>query len=200
MQLKYDQEIVLLTTENRELQARLNSAERHQFTEVENLKRKYTALHMDDSEALRSTHTQEVRFLLEEIDKLRIALTDKSTELQIQFQDRKEIKERYDLDLGQKIIEINELKNKLLVLESQSSKEIRELDAKRLLERSRTAVVMEGSKESTNYLEKEIQKLTRELSEKNSQLENLTKSYLAEKKKNEDSQKIFNDKLTEVRR
>jgi len=28
------------------------------------------------------------------------------------------------------------------------------LDAKRSLERSRTAVVIEGSKESTNYLEK----------------------------------------------
>lgn len=155
---------------------------------------------MDDSEAMRSTHTQEVRFLLEEIDKLRLALTDKSTELQIQFQDRREIKERYDLDLGQKIAEINELKNKLMVVESQANREIRDLDAKRSLERSRTAIVIEGSKESTIYLEKEIQKLTRDLSDKNNQLENLTKSYLSEKKRNEESQKTFNDKLTEVRR
>jgi hypothetical protein len=92
IQSKYDQEIGLLTAENRDLKGRLGTAERQQFAEVEGLKRKYTALHLDDSEALRSTHTQEVRFLLEEIDKLRLSLADKTTELQIQFQDRREIK------------------------------------------------------------------------------------------------------------
>jgi hypothetical protein len=53
---------------------------------------------------------------------LRLALTDKSTELQIQFQDRRELKEQYDYDLSQKIVDINELKNKLMVVESETNK------------------------------------------------------------------------------
>ena len=58
IQSKYDHEIGMLTAENHELKGKLGTTERQQFAEVEGLKRKYTALHMDDSEALRSTHTQ----------------------------------------------------------------------------------------------------------------------------------------------
>lgn len=96
--------------------------ERDQAVEIETLRRKYTSLHLDDSEAMRSTHTQEVRFLLEEIDKLRGSLGDKATELQLQFQDRREMQERFDQEMILKNNDISNLKNQLLVLEASANK------------------------------------------------------------------------------
>jgi chromosome segregation ATPase len=114
-QEKYEAEINFLNVENKDLKERLLLGERDQAVEIEALRRKYTSLHLDDSEALRSTHTQEVRFLLEEIDKLRASLGDKATELQLQFQDRREQQERFDQELLSKNNEIANLKNQLMI-------------------------------------------------------------------------------------
>lgn len=77
-------------------------------------------------------------------------------------------KQEYDANICKYIAEINNLKNLLLIQESQKNQEIRELSAKTELERSRTVGIIGNTKESTNFMDREIRKLTEEINSKNS--------------------------------
>lgn len=85
-----------------------------------------------------------------------------------------------------------------MIQQTQRTQQIRELNAKTELERSRTVGIIGSSKESTTFMDRQIRKLTEDITQKNIQLDNLTKNLLAEKRKNDDQSKVFNDKVTKL--
>lgn len=81
----------------------------------------------------------------------------------------------YEREIEEKIGEINNLNRSLLSIEDVKNREIRDISAKRELEKSRTSGVVSSRKENNQFMDKQLRKLNEEVLEKAIRVENLTR-------------------------
>ena len=81
--------------------------------------------------------------------------------------------------------EINTLSKKMMQLEEDRLREVRDLTNRRELERSRTSGAVSSRKEANLYIEKQLRKLNEEVLEKTIAIENVSRELLKEKRKHE---------------
>lgn len=91
--------------------------------------------------------------------------------------------------------EINTLSKKIIQLEDDKIREIKDLTNRRELEKSRTTGVVNSRKESSLYIQKQLRKLNEEVLEKTLAIENISRQLLKEKKKHEETEKAYKKKI-----
>jgi hypothetical protein len=134
---------------------------------------------------LKSTHTTEIDFLFQEIAQLRASIETYKSKLDVKDHENITLKASYERELGMNAAEINSLSKKIIQLEEDKIREIKDLNNRRELEKSRTNGVVSSRKESTLYIEKQLRKLNEEVLDKTIAIENINRELLKEKKKHE---------------
>lgn len=91
--------------------------------------------------------------------------------------------------------EINSLSKKIIQIEDDKQKEVKDLSSKRELERSRTSGMVSSRKESNQYIEKQLRKLNEDILEKTIAVENVNRELNKEKRRHEETVKSMKKKV-----
>lgn len=108
------------------------------------------------------------------------------------------MKESYEREIHEKISEINNLHKKYLTFEENMNKQIKEINSKRELERSRTSGLVSSRKENNQFMDKQLRKLNEEVLDKTIRIESISRELNKMKKKLEETEKNYTKKFQEM--
>ncbi len=96
--------------------------------------------------SLKYVHTTQVEFLFKEIAQLRASIETYKSKLDVKDHENNTLKASYERELAMNTSEINSLSKKLIQLEDDKLKEIKDLTNRRELEKSRTSGIVNSRK------------------------------------------------------
>lgn len=177
------------------LEKQLKESESDREAEFQDIRDKYSRLTAEEMSSLKNTHTNEIQFLFQEIAQLRAGVDAYNSKLEIKDHEISTVKQSYEREISMNTSEINTLNKKIIQLEEEKLREIRDLTNRRELEKSRTSGMVNSRKETTQYIEKQLRKLNEEVLEKTIGIENISRELNKEKKKHEETTKNMNKKI-----
>ena len=180
------------------LEKQINENEKSREEDYQTIKKKYDQLSSDEVSELKSSHTNEIEFLFKEITQLRASINTYDSKIDLKDHEILCLRESYERQLALNTKEINTLSKKIIQLDEDKAKEIKDLTNKRELERSRTSGIVNSKKQSNQYIEKQLRKLNEDILEKTIGIENVTRKLNKEKKKLEDTTKAYEKKIEDI--
>jgi chromosome segregation ATPase len=115
------------------LERQLGENEQNRQGEFDAIREKYSRLTQEETNALKNTHTNEVDFLFTEIAHLRASLETQHSKLSVKDHENATLKASYERELSANTGEINTLSKKLMQLEEDRLREVRDLTNRREL-------------------------------------------------------------------
>jgi len=109
------------------------------------------------------------------------------------------MKESYERELTSNVSEINSLNKVISKLQDEQNKEIRDLNSKRELERSRTSGLISSRRENNTFMDKQVRKLNEDIMERTLRIEGISRELNREKRKYEDTVRQHNNLVNAIK-
>jgi hypothetical protein len=127
LKLNYEEELSKMSDENDALRLRMAKLEEINRSEVESIQQKYNNIHSEGTSNLKEHHGNEVRLLLNELDRQKWLLNDKNAEIQQLVKEKRELRQSNEDKQLELTDEINVLKSQLASQQDKRNEEAHEL-------------------------------------------------------------------------